>query len=84
LNSKPEHLDLSRHAWQTFSLSKIPGKNSKTFSMASIMGSSSAQTMLLKVQDDLRDNAGVYAIIGFTSLHLFILTFGLSERLEEG
>ncbi len=48
-----EHFNLSRHVWQTFSLSRITGKHSKTFSMAFVMGILSAQAILRKVRDIL-------------------------------
>ena len=67
MNSQAEHFDLSRHAWQTFLLSRISGKYSKIFSMAFVMGRPSAQEILLKVHEDLNESSGVYAIVDFTS-----------------
>ena len=74
LNWQSEHFDLSRHAWQTFWLSRISGKYSKTFSMAFVMGISSAQASLLNVHEDFIDSSGVYAIVEFTSFHIFCHT----------
>ena len=63
LNPHSEHFDLSRHAWQTFSLSRISGIYSKTFSIAFVMGISSAQAILRNVQEDSIDSSGMYAIV---------------------
>jgi hypothetical protein len=67
LNAHLGHFDLSRHLSQTFSLSKIFGRYSKTNSMPRVMGTSSAQEMRLNVLDDSIDSSGVYAIVEFTS-----------------
>jgi hypothetical protein len=37
--------------------------------MAFVMGISSAQASLLKVQEDFIESSGVYAIVDFTSFH---------------
>jgi hypothetical protein len=58
----PEHFDLSRHPRQTFSLSRIFGRYSKTNSIPFVIGTPSAHEIRLKVQDDFKDNSGVYAI----------------------
>jgi hypothetical protein len=39
--------------------------------MAFVMGISSAQASLLKVQEDFIESSGVYAIVDFTSFHIF-------------
>jgi len=82
-NWQSEHFDLSRHAWQTFWLSRISGKYSKTFSMAFVMGISSAQASLLNVHEDFIDSSGVYAIVESTSFHIFCHT-GFPEKSEGG
>jgi hypothetical protein len=48
--------------------------------MAFVMGISSAQASLLNVQECFNDSSGVYAIVDFTSFHIF----GLSEKSEGG
>ena len=58
LNWQSEHFDLSRQAWQTFSI-------------AFVMGISRAQAILRKVRDDFMVISGVYVIVKFTSFHLF-------------
>ena len=42
--------------------------------MAFVMGISSAQASLLDVHEDFIDSSGVYAIIEFTSFHIFCHT----------
>jgi len=54
---------LSLHPSQTFSLSKIFGRYSKTNSIPLVIGIPSAQEIRLKVEDDFMLNSGVYAIV---------------------
>ena len=49
--------------------------------MAFVMGISSAQASLLNVHEDFIDSSGVYAIVEFTSFHIFCHT-GFPEKSE--
>jgi hypothetical protein len=55
----PGHFDLSRQPWQTFSLSRILGKYSKTNSIPFVIGTPSAHEIRLKVLDDFIESSGV-------------------------
>jgi hypothetical protein len=61
------HFDLSWQPAQIFSLSRIVGRYSNTYSIPLVIGTPSAHEIRRKVRDDSNDNSGVYAINVFTS-----------------